>query len=1211
MNKLLFDLILILHLMLLIPLIDRIADVKKKRWQIVLGFVFSFIALATMRFSWKLAEGVVYDGRSIVLGFAGFYGGFIPLILTIFFATLYRIYIGGNGILAGILTIILCGFAGYVFRRFFYKKVIRWGFWKNLFVSIIFSYVLSFAMLFSQIFIFPFFSGFSKIKIIFFPLMTFYPLTTMISFLITNYVLKYNFTKRELEKRISLQKEIIDKANIIYVELDRGGNILDMNEESENVTGYKREEVLGKNWFETFIPDEYKKNVDEVFNDFKQFKIIRETYENPIKSKDGSLKYILWRNSIKRDGDKILGTISFGIDITEKKNLEKQILESEELFRKSFKEHNTVNLLVDSDTGEIVDFNDAALQFYGYTYDEMKKMNINQINILPDREIKNRMREARERKQNFFIFKYRLKDGRIRDVEVYSRGYDYKGKHFLHSIIFDVTEKLEYENRLKGTTEYLKHIFDSLTDALVIHDENYRIIDVNKKTCEMFGYSYEEVLNASINDLSYGKPPYSMEDAIKHLNEAKEKGETTFEWFSKRKDGTFFFSEVSIRFVEIMGFKRFIVLVRDISKRKELEKSLKESEERLKLALEGSEEIFWDLNIETGKIDYSERLNEILGYDENEIEKNIEQWKILLHPDDYESMIDTFNMYLSGRIDKYDVEYRLKKKDGDYVWFKSSGKIFEYNEHGKPSRMVGTLIDITSKKLLEEEIKRRKRFYRELFESAPDGVLILQNDVIIDCNKKSQEIFGLPKKFMVGKTPYDLSPEYQPDNILSKEKAKYWIKGVLEGENKIFNWIHKRDDGTNFECEISLTLLDKEQKIILAFVRDIDEKVKREKEIKNLQDQLYQSQKLETFGKFAGGIAHDFNNLLSVIMANAELSLEKVENDDLLKRNLETIVNVANDGAKLSKKLLIFGKEQVANPEVLNLNLFFKDIIPFLKKLIGENIEIFFYPEENLGNIIIDRIYLEQIFMNLAANARDAIEGNGKIIIQTKEVNLDDEYVKKHYGVDEDRYVMVSFSDTGKGIEKEIMSKIFDPFFTTKGEKGTGLGLSVVYGIVKQAKGYINVYSEKGVGTTFKIYFPLTDKKIETFKETKTDAKLKGSGNKILLVEDEEFLRNAVYEILTKNGYIVDIAKEGEEALEKFRNNFYDLVISDMIMPKMNGHLLYKELKSIRGNLKILFMSGYTDNAFKDNGIDLSNIPFILKPFRSFDLLKKVKELLG
>jgi PAS domain S-box-containing protein len=184
-------------------------------------------------------------------------------------------------------------------------------------------------------------------------------------------------------------------------------------------------------------------------------------------------------------------------------------------------------------------------------------------------------------------------------------------------------------------------------------------------------------------------------------------------------------------------------------------------------------------------------------------------------------MIDTFNMYLSGRIDKYDVEYRLKKKDGDYVWFKSSGKIFEYNEHGKPSRMVGTLIDITSKKLLEEEIKRRERFYRELFESAPDGVLILQNDVIIDCNKKSQEIFGLPKKFMVGKTPYDLSPEYQPDNILSKEKAKYWIKGVLEGENKIFNWIHKRDDGTNFECEISLTLLDKEQKIILAFVRDM------------------------------------------------------------------------------------------------------------------------------------------------------------------------------------------------------------------------------------------------------------------------------------------------------------------------------------------------------------------------------------------------------
>ncbi|MEO0281804.1 MAG: PAS domain S-box protein [candidate division WOR-3 bacterium] len=1197
--------------MLLIPLIDRIVDLNQKKWQIFLGLIFSFIVLITMRFSWKLSEGIVYDGRSIVLGFAGFYGGFIPLVMTIFFATLYRFYLGGNGVLAGTLTIVLCGFVGYIFRILFYRKVISSGFFKNLFISIIFSYFLSFGMLFSQIFILPLFSGFSIIKIIFFPVVTYYPLTTVISFLITNYILKYNFTKRELEKRIFLQKDIIYKANIIYVELDRNGNIVDMNEESENVTGYKIEEVIGKNWFETFIPDDLKQEVLKVLDEFRNSNRIIETYENPIKRKDGSLRYIIWRNSVKKDGDRITGTISFGIDITEKKNLEKQILESEELFRKSFKEHNTVNLLIDSDTGNIVDFNDAAINFYGYTPDELKNMNINQINTLPDHEIKKRMKDAKERKQNFFVFRHRLKDGRIRDVEVYSRGYDYKEKHFLHSIIFDITEKLEYENKLKETTEYLKNIFDSLTDALVIHDENYNIIDVNKKACEMFSYSYEETLKASISDLSYGDPPYSQEDAIKYLLEAKENGETTFEWLAKRKDGTFFYAEVSIRFVEIMGLKRFIVIVRDISKRKELEKSLKESEERFKLALDGSEEIFWDLNIKTGNIVYSERLNEVLGYDENELEKSIEQWKSLLHPEDYESMIDIFNMYLSGRIDKYDVEYRLKKKDGDYLWFKSSGKIFEYDKQGKPLRMVGTLLNITPKKMLEEEIKKSERFYRELFESAPDGVLILQNDIIIDCNKKSQEIFGLPKKFIVGKTPYDLSPEYQPDNILSKEKAKYWIKSVIEGENKIFNWTHKRDDGTNFECEISLTLLDKEQKLILAFVRDIDEKIKSEKEIKNLQDQLYQSQKLETFGKFAGGIAHDFNNLLSVIIANAELILERVESDDLLKKNLETIINVAHDGAKLSKKLLIFGKEQVANPEVLNLNSFFKDILPFLKKLIGENIEIFFYPEENLGNIVIDRIYLEQIFMNLAANSRDAIEGNGKIVIQTKEIYLDDEYVKKHYGVDEGRYVMFSFADTGKGIEKEIVSKIFDPFFTTKGEKGTGLGLSVVYGIVKQAKGYITVYSEKGVGTTFKIYFPLTDKKIETIKKTRIDVELKGYGNKILLVEDEDFLRNAVNEILTKNGYIVDIAKDGEDALEKFKNKEYDLVISDMIMPKMNGYLLYKELMKIRSTLKILFMSGYTDNAFKDNGIDLSNIPFILKPFRSFDLLKKVKELLG
>lgn len=321
-------------------------------------------------------------------------------------------------------------------------------------------------------------------------------------------------------------------------------------------------------------------------------------------------------------------------------------------------------------------------------------------------------------------------------------------------------------------------------------------------------------------------------------------------------------------------------------------------------------------------------------------------------------------------------------------------------------------------------------------------------------------------------------------------------------------------------------------------------------------------------------------------------------------------MKVSLDASSLSKKLLIFGKEEVSEPEVLNVNEEIKEFEEFLKKVVGENIEIVLTLGKNLNNVYIDKIYLQQILLNLTTNAKDAIEENGKIVIETRNIYLDDFYVKKHYGVKKGKYILISFSDNGRGMEKEIIDKIFDPFFTTKGEKGTGLGLSVVYGIIQNVGGYINVYSEKDIGTTFKIYLPVTDKKKKKKEKELESIDFNGYGKKILVVEDEEFLRNIIYEILSKNGYDVELVGDGKEALKKFRKNIYDLVISDMIMPKMNGIILFKEMKKVRENFKILFMSGYTDNILKDEGIDFSNIPFIVKPFRSFELLKKVKEIL-
>jgi len=1084
MVKIIINLVLVLHLSFLYPLLDRVLDLDRKRWKIFSGIVFSIITIIVMKTSFHISEGIIYDGRSIIIGYVGFFAGFLPLLITTIVSVIYRLILGGNGYLAGILTIILCGFSGYILRKFYYDKVLNFSFYKNIPFVIIFSYLLSFMMLFSQIFLLPLFSGFGIIKKMSFIILTYYPLISSLTFLLSIYILKVNKEKKDLLKTLLFQNDVVKEANLIFVHLDMEGRIVDINRESEKITGYKIEEVVGKNWFELFVPPDYKERISQIFENITKKGILIETFENPIKTKDGKIRYILWKNNYIKEKSRIKGTISFGIDITEKKLLEKKLAESEELFRKSFKEHNTIQLLIDPESGQIVDANNAATDFYGYSFEELTSLKITNINTLPEEEVKKRMDEAKSLKRNYFQFKHRLKDGRIRDVEVYSRGFEYKGKHLLHSIIFDVTEKIEFEKRLK------------------------------------------------------------------------------------------------------------------------------ESEESFRLAVESSDAGIFDWNIQNGKMIFSKKLKDILGYGEDEIEISIAEWENRIHPSDYESVMKNLDIYFTGMVEKYYSEYRLKRKDGEYVWVRSTGKIISYTDDGRPLRMVGIVIDIDSIKKIQEELRRKEKYYKDLFELSPYGIFILKNDIIVDCNKKCEEIFSCNKKYIIGKTPYELSPKTQPDGVISKEKALYYINKAFEGENISFDWMHRSIDGKEFECEINLGILEKENNLLLAFIRDVSERVKKEKEIFDLREQLFRSQKLETVGNFAGGIAHDFNNVLSVIIANCELLLESLK-EEKDRKNIETILKVSLDASSIAKRLLLFGKENAGKPEVLNVNREIKDMEMFLKKVVGENIELVYNLGEDVKNIFLDKVHLEQVILNLLLNSKDAIEGNGKVVIETMNVNIDDLYVKKHYGVESGEYVMLSISDNGCGIEKSIMDKIFDPFFTTKGEKGTGLGLSVVYGIVKNGGGFINVYSEKGVGTTFKIYLPVTHKKKNETIKKEENIDLNGYGKKVLVVEDEKILREVIEQILTNNGYDVTLSVDGEEGLKCFKEKNYDLVITDMIMPKMNGITLYEQMKKIRSDFKILLMSGYSKNGFENKDLTNISLPFITKPFRTYEFLKLVKKIIG
>jgi nitrogen-specific signal transduction histidine kinase/CheY-like chemotaxis protein len=382
---------------------------------------------------------------------------------------------------------------------------------------------------------------------------------------------------------------------------------------------------------------------------------------------------------------------------------------------------------------------------------------------------------------------------------------------------------------------------------------------------------------------------------------------------------------------------------------------------------------------------------------------------------------------------------------------------------------------------------------------------------------------------------------------------------------------------------------------------------------KALEEQLLQTQKMEAVGRLAGGVAHDFNNLLMVIRGHADLLLESPGPPDSQDRRVKQIQMAAERAASLTQQLLAYSRKHVIAPKVLDLNSIVTEMGKMLPPMIREDIELVTVPNAKLGRVKADPNQIEQVLMNLAANARDAMPRGGKLTIETADVELDEVYTRHHAGVRPGAYVMLAVSDTGCGMDAETRSHIFEPFFTTKEKgKGTGLGLASVYGTVKQSGGYIWVYSEPGHGTTFKVYLPRIEEAVQKVgKSESLPVSLRGSGT-VLLVEDEEAVRDLVRESLQQNGYSVLEAKDGAEALQisKQYKGPIHLLLTDVIMPGMNGRELAQGLASSHPDMQILYMSGYTENAVVHDGILDLGMALLQKPFTRDQLAQRVREQL-
>lgn len=504
---------------------------------------------------------------------------------------------------------------------------------------------------------------------------------------------------------------------------------------------------------------------------------------------------------------------------------------------------------------------------------------------------------------------------------------------------------------------------------------------------------------------------------------------------------------------------------------------------------------------------------------------------------------------------------------------------------------------------MESNMQNNEQLYRTIFQTSPDFISIADNEGnFLDANRSLLNRLGLTLEEFQQTKLFDF---YSGDNLAKIKKA---FKQLLNGQ-KVTGLVVQAmtPEGKLFDCELNAIPLNENGKItkILNIARDITER-------KILETQLRQSQKLETVGRLAGGIAHDFNNLLTVINGFSDFLLKDIPQDNPIRSDIEAIYNAGQKAADLTRQLLAFSRRQIFDLQILDLNEIVGNFSKILHRIIGDNIklEIKFCPE--LGKIKVDPGQMEQVILNILVNARDALPEGGVINIETDNVDLDQEYSHGHLHLEPGRYVMISVSDTGIGMSKEIQQQVFEPFFTTKeGGKGTGLGLSTVYGIVKQSKGYIWVYSEPNIGTCFKIYLPRVDQPEEKIPAGQNIPLNKGN-EKILLVEDSNSVRSILRKILERNGYSILEAKNGEEAIQIFEKNKSDvkLLLSDVIMPGINGKELSDRINSINSDTKFLLMSGYSDDSTALIDMLKGGVPFLQKPVLPDKLTKKVREVL-
>ncbi|MEW6140377.1 MAG: PAS domain S-box protein [Thermodesulfobacteriota bacterium] len=1009
---------------------------------------------------------------------------------------------------------------------------------------------------------------------------------------------------RESEERLRLLYETVPLG---YQSLDENGYFLEVNQAWLDTLGYNREEVIGR-WFGDFLASGHQDHFNINFPTFKAAGEIHRV-EFEMLRKDGSPITVAFDGKIERDEQgRFRQTHCILHDISECKKAEESLYRANQEWERTF---NAISdgIMVLDDQHKIIRANKAMANALGMTErDLIGKRCFEHIHgtkeppaVCPHTQL---LMDGEEHSAEVAEPRF----GGTYDVRV-SPLVDQKGQVIgsVH-VTRDITKRKLAETVLQQSNDLLRAIIEAAPTAIIGLDLDGNVQMVwNPAAEKMLGWSTKEVMGRPLPSV-----PAESQEEFKGFRERIRSGKTLegVEVRRQRRDGSpIDYSIYASPLHDVNGrITGNIAVLVDITQQKRTEDDLRRSEAKFLDLYENAPCAYFSVGTDSIIGLCNRRAEELLGYSRDQLMGKPVFDLYSDTPEGKGRARKVFERFLAG-LPVVDQELQMQKADGSPLWISLTvNGIRDSNGHLVESRSM--VLDISDRKRAEEALSESEAFYRSLYENISDCIFIV--DVtpegrfkFVSFNPAEERAVGLTTDQVANRFTDDLFPKEVAEHI-----NNHYQMCVQKRETIHYEEVLDVPKGKVSFLTSLVPIEGPDGRIyrIIGVARDITEE-------KSLQRQLIQAQKMEAIGQLAGGVAHDFNNILTAIIGYSDVLTRRIPADSPYRSEIVQINRAGIRAAHLTRQLLAFSRKQILDLRPLNLNEVIAGFQKMLKPLIGEDIEVVVYLDPSIGIIMGDQTQIEQILLNLAINSRDAMPTGGKLTIETANVSLDEAYARTHPEVRPGPYVTLAVSDTGYGIDPQVLPRVFDPFFTTKEkEKGTGLGLSTVYGIVKQHQGHVSAYSESGRGTTFKVYLPIVQRPpVHTSASPAAAAATQLRGwETVLVVEDDEIVRQLTAEVLETLGYSVLQCSNPQEARTVCMEHQgpIHLLLTDVVLPQMDGRRLFDSLSQQFPEMKVLYVSGYAENAIVHHGVLDAGVNFLQKPFTVQDLAKKVREVL-